>query len=189
VGEGTSPARPSVVAAHEALLAARGSLDEELVRLEASARAAIDVKAKIKRNPVKAAGLAAGAGFVVVGGPRKLFRRARRVVMGPEAPLPTSMLPREIDASLKKLGTDGEKVRGLLEHEFASYLETTEPARRARNLSGAFAVATAAFARPLVVRYSKHLADQLFSTDANAYGDRLQAIRTRLGVKDKQGPV
>ncbi len=189
MGEGTSPARPSVVAAHEALLAARGSLDEELVRLEASARAAVDVKAKIKRSPVKAAGLAAGAGFVVLGGPRKLFRRARRVVMGPEAPLPTSMLPKEIDASLKKLGTDGEKVRGLLEHEFASYLATTEPTRRGRNLRGAFTVVSVALLRPLVLRYGKQLANEIVSTDANAYGDRLQAIRTRLGVKEKQGPV
>ena len=104
MGEGTAAARAQV-------LAARQALDEELVRLEASARAAADVPAKVRRNPVKAAGLAAGAGFVVVGGPQRLFRRAKRAVVGPQEPLPKSMLPEEIEKSLKRMGKDGDKVR------------------------------------------------------------------------------
>jgi len=189
VGEGTSLPRPEVVAARDALLAARGSLDEELVRLEASARAAIDVKAKVKRNPGKSIGLAAGAGFLLVGGPKKVLRGAKRVVMGPPEPLPTSMLPKEIDAALGRLGTDGERVRGLLEHEFASYLETTAPARRSRNLGGAFTVVAIAFVRPLVLRYSKHLADQIFSTHPEDYDDRLRQVRERLGVEEPDRPA
>ena len=112
MGEGTAAARAEV-------LAARAALDEELVRLEASARAAVDIPAKVRRNPVKAAGVAAGVGFVAVGGPRKLFRRAKRAVMGPEEPLPERMLPEEIEKALKRMGGDGAKVRGLLEREFA----------------------------------------------------------------------
>ena len=176
MGEGTSAARAQVLAAREAL-------DEELVRLEASARAAVDVPAKIKRNPVKAAGLAAGAGFLLVGGPKKVFRRAKRAVMGPEEPLPKSMLPKEIDAALGSLGTDGDRVRGVIEREFASYLEATEPARKTRNLTGAFTIVAVAFLRPLVLRYSKHVANQIFSTDASEYNDRLHEVRVRLGVE------
>ena len=173
MGEGTSVARAEVLAAREAL-------DEELVRLEASVRAAVDIPAKIKRNPVKAAGLAGGAAFVVLGGPRRVLRGARHAVFGRPAPLPESMLPEEIDASLRKLGEDGDKVRGLLEHEFASYLVHTEPARRGRNLRGAVTLVTIAFIRPLALRYSKRLAEQIFSTDGNEYKDRLDSVRARL---------
>jgi hypothetical protein len=189
VGEGTSAARAEVLAARAQVLAAREALDEELVRLEASARAAVDVKAKIKRNPGKTAGLAAGAGFLAIGGPKRVFRRAKRAVMGPEEPLPTSMLPKEIDAALGSLGTDGERVRGVIEREFASYLEVTQPARRSRNLGGAITIVTIAFLRPLVLRYSRHMADQIFSTDAKEYDDRLQAVRSRLGVESKAAPA
>jgi len=185
VGESTSLARLQV-------LAAREELDEELVRLEASARAAVDVPAKIKRHPVKAAGLAAGAGFVVIGGPRRVLRGARHAIFGRPAPLPKSMLPTEIDASLRKLGNDGEKVRGLLEHEFASYLQATEPARKRRDLGGALTVVTIAFIRLLVLRHSKRLAEEIFATDDKAYGDRLDAVRARFGGDKRpsgdQGP-
>ena len=174
MGEGTSVARAEVLAAREAL-------DEELVRLEASVRAAIDIPAKIKRSPVKAAGLAGGAAFVVLGGPRRVLRGARHAVFGRPEPLPKSMLPKEIDASLRKLGEDGERVRGLLEHEFASYLEQTEPARKGRNFSGAMTIVTIAFIRPLVLRYSKHLAQQIFATDSTDYDSRLEGVRARLG--------
>jgi hypothetical protein len=181
VGEGTSVARAEVLAAREAL-------DEEFVRLEASVRAAIDIPAKIKRSPVKAAGLAGGAAFVVLGGPRRVLRGARHAVFGRPEPLPKSMLPKEIDASLRKLGEDGEKVRGLLEHEFASYLEQTEPARRGRNLRGAMTIVTIAFVRPLVLRYSRHLAEQIFATDSTEYDSRLDAVRARLGGTKGQEP-
>ena len=176
MGEGTSAARAQVLAAREAL-------DEELVRLEASARAAVDVPAKIRRSPVKAAGIAAGAGFLLVGGPRKVLRRVKRAVTGPEEPLPKSMLPKQIDAALGSLGTDGDRVRGVIEREFANYLEATEPARKARSLTGAFTVVAVGLLRPLVLRYGKHLAGQILATDASVYTDRLREVRVRLGVE------
>ncbi len=189
MGEGTSAARPEVLVARAQVLAAREALDEELVRLEASARAAVDVKAKIRRNPGKAAGLAAGAGFLAVGGPKRVLRGAKRVLRGPEEPLPVSMLPKEIDAALGSLGTDGDRVRGVIEREFATYLAATEPARRRRNIGGALTIVSVAFLRPLVLRYSKHLAEQIFSTDAGEYDARLQAVRARLGVESETVPA
>jgi hypothetical protein len=188
VGESTSLARLQALAAREAL-------DEEIVRLEASARAAVDVPAKIKRHPVKAVGLAAGAGFVVVGGPRRVLRGARHAIFGRPAPLPESMLPKEIDASLRRLGDDGERVRGLLEREFASYLQATEPARKRRDLSGAMTVVAVAFVRPLVLRYSKRLAEEIFATDGKSYNERLDAVRAKItgdtgpGVDTGQKPA
>ena len=149
MGEGTSPARPEVVAAREALLAARGQVDEELVRLEASARAAVDIPAKIRRSPAKAAGLAAGAGFLLVGGPKRLFRRARQAVRGPSEPMPKSMLPKEIDATLRKLGDDGDRVRGTIEREFAHYLDAGAEERKSRDLAGTFSALLRSSAKPL----------------------------------------
>ena len=52
------------------------------------------------------------------------------------AQVPKSMLPDEIEKSLKRMGGDGAKVRGLLEREFADYLRKTEQDRRSRDLGG-----------------------------------------------------
>jgi hypothetical protein len=86
-------------------------------------RAAVDVPAKIRRAPVQSAALAGGAAFLVLGGPRRVFGRVRRVVTGEPAAMPSSMLPDDIDKALRKLGSDGDAVRGALEHSFADYLD------------------------------------------------------------------
>ena len=96
--------RPEVLAARAAARASRTDMEDELDRLEAAARAAIDVRAKVKRNPARVAGAAAGVGFLAVGGPRKLFRGAKRAVFGKPDPLPDAMLPEEIEKALKALG-------------------------------------------------------------------------------------
>ena len=172
MGEGSDAARAQVLAAREALA-------DELERLEASARTAVDVPAKVRRNPGKAVGVAAGAGFLLVGGPRRVFRRAKRVVLGPTEPLPTSMLPKEIDKAIRELGDDGEKVRGTIEREFASYLEQTAPQRKQRDLGTVSAILLSALVRPLFERYGKQLIDQLFATDRDEFEEQLAKIRSR----------
>ena len=69
-------------AARDRVLAARSELAEEVQVLEASGRAAIDIPARVKRSPAKAAALAGGLGFLLLKGPQRLFRGARRVVRG-----------------------------------------------------------------------------------------------------------
>ncbi len=179
MGEGTSAPQPEVVAAREALLASRTSLDEQIVRLEASARAAVDIRAKIRRNPVKAAGVAAGAGFVALGGPQRLFRRARNAVFGTPDPLPKSMLPKEIDAALGKLGGDGARVRGTIEREFAAYLEEKAPERKSRDLSGTISSLLMSAGKPLISRYGKQIVDQLTTADPEQLRQQLDKVRAR----------
>ena len=53
----------STDAARLRVLAARGELQEQLHLLEASGRAAVDIPARIKRSPAKAAAIAGGAGL------------------------------------------------------------------------------------------------------------------------------
>jgi hypothetical protein len=134
VGEGTDAARAAV-------LTARGSVEDELDRLEASARAAVESgwhRRTARAGPV--------ARFLLLGGPRRVIRGARNVVFGRPDPLPKSMLPKEIDKAIRALGDDGEKVRGTIEREFAEYLRATGPERRKRDLSGVLALLLASVA-------------------------------------------
>jgi hypothetical protein len=159
-------------AARDRVLAARAALGEELEALEASARAAVDIPAKIRRSPAKAAAIAGSAGFVVLGGPRRLFGAARRRVFGPTAELPRQMLPKEIEKTLKKLGADGDKVRGAIERDFAAYAKEAEKDR------GVGALATAA-ARPLVLRGARAAAEWFFRPDEGGFQARLAEVRER----------
>lgn len=181
MGEGTASARAEV-------LAARAALDEELVRLEASARAAADIPAKVRRNPVKAAGVAAGVGFVAVGGPRRLFRGARRAVMGPPEPLPKSMLPDEIEKSLKRMGGDGAKVRGLLEREFSDYLRKTEKERRSRDLTAMSTALVRDLLRLAALRYGRQIIEQVIDPDPTALQAQVERIRARRAAAGIEGP-
>lgn len=160
-------------AARDRVLAARAALGEELRALEASARAAVDIPAKVRRSPAKAAAIAGSAGFVVLGGPKRLFRVARRAVFGPSADLPKRMLPDEIEKTLRKLGDDGEKVRGALERDFAAY------AREAEKDRGVGSLLSTAVAKPLLTRGAKAAAEWFFRTDDEGFQARLAEVRER----------
>ena len=181
MGEGKESARVQV-------LAARALVDEELVRLEASARSALDVKAKVKRHPVKSAGLAAGAGFVMVGGPRRVFRGARNAIFGRPDPLPKSMLPDEIDKALRELGSDGERVRGTLEREFSRYLDDKGPQRRERDLRRLIGALMWTIGRPIAVRTGWRIAEQLVTTDSKSYAEKLALTRERVRASAGREP-
>ncbi|MDO8483332.1 MAG: hypothetical protein Q7S35_00115 [Candidatus Limnocylindrales bacterium] len=160
-------------AARDRVLAARAALGEELEALEASARAAVDIPAKVRRSPAKAAAIAGSAGFVVLGGPKRLFGAARRAVFGPTAELPKRMLPDEIEKTLSKLGADGEKVRGALERDFAAYVREAEKDR------GIAPLLSTAVAKPLLMRGAKAAAEWLFRTDEEGFQARLAEVRER----------
>ena len=163
-------------AARERVLVARAQLGDELVMLEASARAAVDIPAKIKRSPAKAAAVAGGAGFLVVGGPRRVLNGVKRAVRGPSKPLPKAMLPDEIEKTLRKLGTDGDAVRGALERDFAAY--ATQAAKdRGRGLKTLLLLSVA---RPALTHGSRTAARWLFSSDEVGFGERLEQVRHRI---------
>jgi hypothetical protein len=178
VGEGTVAARADV-------LAARAALDDQLERLEASARAAVDVPAKVRRNPVKSAGVAAGAGFLLLGGPAKVLRGARNAIFGKPDPLPKSMLPKEVDKALGKLGSDGARVRGTIEREFAAYLKEKAPQRKQRTLNGALAELLTSVGVPVAQRYGRQLLEQVFAPDAQGFAKQLEKVRARRAAADK----
>ncbi len=166
-------------AARAEVVASRSALAEEVVRLEAAGRAAIDIPAKARKAPAQTAGLAAGAVFLLAGGPRRVLRRTRRALFGPEADLPKSMLPDEIEKTLKKLGRDGDRVRGTLEREFADYLQTKGKALRERDLTATASVLVGNLLKPLTQRAGRQLAERLLEPESGSFAEAVRRIRER----------
>lgn len=162
-------------AARERVLAARAELAEELTVLEASGRAAVDIPARIRRSPGKVAAVAGGVGFLALKGPQRVFGLARRAVRGNPAPLPKSMLPDEVEKTLRKLGKDGDKVRGTLERDFATYAKQSRKERESLR-----ALLLLAVARPLLSRGAKAVGDTFLVPDAPSFKSRLEQVRERL---------
>jgi hypothetical protein len=162
-------------AARERVLAARAGLATELDRLEASARAAVDIPAKVRRSPARAAAIAGGAGFLVLGGPKRLFKRVKAAIVGPEPPLPERLLPEEIEKVLRKLGDDGERVRGTIERDFADYVDEAQK-KRGPPVQAAI---VAAVTGPLLKRGIKTAADWFMRTDEEGFAGQLERLRGR----------
>jgi hypothetical protein len=168
-----------VAEAHAGVLAARADLEDQVDRLEAAGRAAVDVPAKVKANPAKAAGIAAGGAFLALGGPKRLFRRAKQAVTGKEAELPSELLPKDIEKALRKIGTDGSKVRGTLERDFAKYLDERAKSRKKEGLTAAVTAMLVAAARPVVIRGGKQVAERLLDPNGPSFQEQLERIRER----------
>jgi len=166
-------------AAHAEVLAARAELDGQIDRLEAAGRAAVDIPAKVKASPGKAAGIAAGGAFLAVGGPKRLFRRAKRAITGQDEELPSELLPKEVEKTLKKLGTDGRKVRGTLEREFANYLDERAKERKKEGLGNAVAAIALAAVRPVALRTGKQLAERMLDPNQASFTEQLEKVRAR----------
>ena len=164
----------STDAARDRVLAARERLGEEIQLLEASGRAAVDVPAKIRRSPGKAAAVVGGAAFLAAKGPQRAVRAVRRRVHGKDADLPKRMLPPEIEKTLRKLGDDGDRVRGTIERDFADYVKGASTQRK-----GFVALTVAAIGRPLLTRGIKAVSDAAFAVDRQDFDARLAEIRAR----------
>jgi hypothetical protein len=170
---------PRVADAHAQVLAARAELEDQVDRLEAAGRAAVDVPAKIKANPAKAAGIAAGGAFLAVGGPKRLFRRAKRAITGQDEELPSELLPKEVEKAVKKLGTDGKAVRGTLEREFARYLDDRAKERKKEGVvAGVTALALGAL-RPIAIRGGKQIAERMLDPNQASFTEQLGKVRAR----------
>jgi hypothetical protein len=167
-------------AARERVLAARTELATEIERLQASGRAAVDIPAKVRRHPAQVAAAVGGIGFVALGGPRRLFRRVKSAIVGPDQPLPESMLPEEVEKTLRRLGTDGEKVRGTLEREFADYLKVSQKRRGLAFGQTIYYAVTL----PLIRRGGRLAVDWLLQPDQRAA--QLEALRSRLRARGDQ---
>ncbi len=168
-------------AARDRVIAARADLGAELETMEAAARAAFDIPAKIKRSPAKAAAVVGGVGFIALKGPQRLFGRAKRAVRGPATPLPKSMLPDEIEKSLRAIGDDGDRVRGALERDFARYAK-----QAARDRTTTRNLLLVSVARPLLTAAARRGATMLLGADERGFAERLAQVRARAERQDEE---
>jgi hypothetical protein len=165
-------------AARERVLAARAQLAREVELLGASGRAAVDIPARVKESPAKAAALVGGVGFLALKGPQRLYRAARTRITGKPARMPRRMLPDEIEKTLRKLGDDGDKVRGTLERDFAGYVKQSQKDRK-----GMISIVLLAVARPLLARGARAAGDMLFAPTPGGLSGRLEGVRARASAE------
>lgn len=167
------PPPPDLPTARANLAVARQDLAAEIDRLEASARSALDVKARARENKMKLAASAGGLAFLAIGGPRRVARRVRWFVTGREE-RPKGLLPKDVDQLLDRIGENNDAVRRSLEHDFAQYLKKAHPKPKsfirtsiefaaqgalAGGVSRAVARAVDAAMRPPAHRYEAELRD------------------------------
>jgi hypothetical protein len=117
------PPPPEVIEARKGVVAARGALARELDGLSAAGQSALDIPAKVREQPVKAAALAGGAGFLLLGGPRRVVRAVGNRLFGRAKPVERGLLPDDVQRILRssEAGKD-PAVRRALEEDFADYL-------------------------------------------------------------------
>jgi hypothetical protein len=167
---------PGTDAARQEVLRARDELLEEVVQLGASARAAVDIPARVRRDPVKTAAAVGAASFLVVGGPKRVFRGLKRVVRGPAPAYPKSMLPEEIERVVRSLGEDGDKVRGALERDFAAYATAKRRTDRSFLRNAVFA----GFVLPVGNQVTRAVMNLLLQPDREGFAEWLGKVRARL---------
>jgi hypothetical protein len=161
------------------VVAARADLGDQVDRLEAAGRAAVDVPAKVRANPAKAAGIAAGGAFLAAGGPKRLFRRARRAITGKDEELPSELLPKDVEKALRKIGTDGSKVRGTLERDFAKYLDERAKERKKEGVTAALTGLALTALRPIALRQGRQIAERMLDPNGPGFAEQLEKIRDR----------
>jgi hypothetical protein len=114
---------PEVRAAMAELEASRARLAGSLDELTEAAQSALDIPAKIRRNPAKTAALVGGTGFLLAGGPRRVVRFVGKRIRRQLPDKHDGLLPPEIEKVLKDSGVAGDPdVRRALNKDFAEYL-------------------------------------------------------------------
>jgi hypothetical protein len=100
---------------------ARAAFAAELDRLGPAARATLDPRVRIKRDPLRSTVLAGGAAFLLLGGPKRLLKRAEQSLLPRRRP--RSLLPEQVERTLRRLPEEERsEVEAHLERDFASYL-------------------------------------------------------------------
>jgi hypothetical protein len=84
-----------------------------------------------------------------------------------------------VEKALRKLGTDGRKVRGALERDFASYLDDRAKTRKKEGITAAITAVAVATLRPIAIRRGRQLAERMLDPNGPAFTEQLERIRER----------
>ena len=159
MGAETAEARKQVVAAREAL-------GREVDELEAAARSAFDIPAKVKTHPVQTVGLGAGIVLLAAGAPRRGIRWVERKLRGGKPEPPPKSLPKEVERAIDDLGPDAAAVRARLDREFARFLaKERKDGQLERTPQQSVLRIIEALAIPLGAQAARRLTERLFAAD------------------------
>lgn len=151
--------------AHEEVVAARKALGHELDELRGATRSAVDIPAKVKRNPVKTVGLLGGAGFLAVGGPKRILQAMERRVRPAKRDRLKGILPKDVEKLVDKTATNAEEVRQRLEQDFYDWMSKKRPQQAPANARQSFWKTYDSFLGPLGALGAKAMAEKLFAAD------------------------
>jgi hypothetical protein len=119
--------------------AQRAEVEQTAQQLQARVRRAVDIRAKIRENPVMVGGLAAGAVFLAVGGPIRLLRAARRRIAPTRVEQAYDTLPkalqRWVDTASEAVGPKADDARRTLAEELQRWRAEPTDKKRARQLA------------------------------------------------------
>ncbi len=93
------------------------------------------------------------------------------------------MLPDDIEKVVRQLGSDGDRVRGALEREFARYLSDRAKARSDGDFRELTTNVAANLLKPASSKLGRQLAEQLFAPDSEGLDDALAKVRARYAAK------
>jgi len=119
--------------------AQRAQVEQTAQQLQARVRRALDIRAKIRENPVMMGGLAAGAVFLAVGGPIRLLRAARRRIAPTRVEQAYDTLPkalqRWVDIASEAVGPKADDARRTLAEELQRWRAEPSDKKRARQIA------------------------------------------------------
>ena len=77
------------------------------------------------------------------------------------------------------MGTDGRKVRGTLERDFAKYLEDRKKEREKEGVVAGVTGLLVTALRPIATKGGKQLAERMLDPNQPAFNEQLEKIRQR----------
>lgn len=164
----TKPLDPAIIEARKQVRAAQAAFQDDLDTLSEATRSAMDIPAKVRKNPVKSAALAGGAGFLLLGGPRRVAGALISRVTPKRRRSPyEGLLPRDIERVLRDTGAaEVPGIREALERDFAEYLKHKGQVETSRpNAADSLWRTYDAVVGPLGTVAARTLVERLFAAD------------------------
>jgi hypothetical protein len=152
--------------ARRKVIEAREALGVELDEFTSAARSAADIPSKVRKRPLETAALAAGAGFLFVGGPKRVLQAVGAKVRPQRRRPHEGLLPKEIHKVVKKdAGPHSPEIEAALEKDFADYLKKKAEGKPGPSATQSLWKTYDAILAPLGVVVAKQLSDRLFAAD------------------------
>ncbi len=171
---------PEVARARKQVYHAYNALEADLDALSDATHSALDIPAKVRRNPVKSVALAGGAGFLLLGGPRRIIRSATSRLFPKRRDPYDGLLPDEVERILRRSGAwDEPGVREALEADFADYLRHKGRQPVPPSATTSFWRTYDALLGPLGTVGARLLVERLFAADRIPRPQAIVAARPR----------